>query len=276
MTASYHIRHKTSGEYYKEFDLGYGAQFETTPSKLIHTSKGYGKSFKDLAKLKMHLLYLVGIFMPPEHILKKELQLAKQWPSRTPPQEYVRLQREVDNWHLMHPGYSNLPEWLYNAKPLTEVPQEWQVVEVLDKKAKIMNVVDWDPHAYVRDSLRLRVLTDNHGSAVRDVYKKLDKTNKLLEFAFVVAIQINPDTVDPQTWDPQVDVAEVNRTISGMGLKQNQMVRTSKKDSIAIAFKSQDLAAWFAMSYFGKDRVAVIDLLNLTQLVTPAKENTNG
>jgi len=290
MTSTFHIRDKNTGAFYKEIDYGYGPNYATTPVTLVHTNKGFGKAFKDMAKLKMHLLYLVGIFMPPDHIFDKKSQLRKlykmpEWrgskrvdPEQTP--EYLDLKREVDIWEIMHPGYDNVPEWLTNNKPISQVPQEWEVVEVLDKKNKIMNKVDFDPHAYVDESVRLRKLTDAHGSAVRDVYKKLDKAGKLKDFAYVVAVQINPKNVDDWTDTPTVSVKPVDEAVAGMKLKRSELVRTSKSDSIALAFRGQETATWFIMNYFGEDHVVLLDISNLTQLVTPermpVKDINNG
>lgn len=286
MTSTFHIRDKNSGAYYKEIDYGYGPNYATTPVTLVHTNKGFGKAFKDLAKLKMHLLYMVGIFMPPDDIFDKKSRMIKlykypEWhgtirvdPDQT--QEYLDLKREVDIWEIMHPGYDNVPEWLTNNKPVSQVPQEWEVVEVMDKRNKIINAVNFDPHAYVDESVRLRKLTDNHGSAVRDVYKKLDKAGKLKDFAYVVAVQINPNNVDDWTHTPTVNVQHVDEAVSGMALKRSELVRTSKSDSIALAFRDQDTATWFIMNYFGEDRVALLDINNLTQLVMPQREKAVG
>lgn len=56
MTSTFHIRDKNTGAFHKEIDYGYGPNYATTPVTLVHTNKGFGKAFKDMAKLKMHLL----------------------------------------------------------------------------------------------------------------------------------------------------------------------------------------------------------------------------
>jgi hypothetical protein len=278
MPTTFHIRNKITGKYYAEYDTGWDENYQSRKRELKYTDKGWGKSFKEVAKIKMHLLYLTGIFMPPQEIQQKKRQCSQlrqpvRWidNQRVDVQqsaEFLALEREIDIWETMHPGYDNVPDWLDNPDPLDMIPAEWEIVEVVDKKNKVHHMVDFDPHAYACRAQQLRKLTDNHGSAVRDVYKKLEKSFKLNQFAYVVAVQINPANVQ-DWWQPMVNAEDVNTTLASIKLSRSDTMRTTKRDSIAIAFKSKENAAWFIMNYFGKDKIALLDMVNLRELVTP-------
>lgn len=268
MGTTYHIRSKTTGKFYKEYAYNYGR----IPG-IVYADRGLGKTFKDAGKVKLHLLYLVGIMEPGPELeqIRENLRRASNglnWNQRDSDPAYQRALREVELWEIMHPGYGNVPEWMSNPRPISAIPDDWEIVEAVDKK--ILTVLDFNPAEYAAEALKLKVLTDRHGSAVKDVYKKLDKGGKRAEFRYVVAVQINPDTVDWNAWssDISVDPIPVDETIAAMGLKRNAMVRTTKKDSIAVAFGDQETAVWFQLTYMGKDRVVAIDVEKLEEIVS--------
>jgi len=271
MGTTYHIRSKKTGKFYKEYAYGYGR----TPG-IVYADRGFGKTFKDTGKVKLHLLYLVGIMEPGPELeqLRENRRRAANglnWNQRDSDPAYQRAVREEELWEIMHPGYGNVPEWMSNPQPITSIPDDWEIVTAVDKK--ILTVLDFNPTEYAAEALKLKVLTDRHGSAVKDVYKKLDKGSKRREFRYVVAVQINPDTVDWDAWssDISVDPVPVDETIAAMGLKRNAMVRTTKKDSIAVAFGDHETAVWFQLTYMGKDRVVTIDMEKLEEIVSESK-----
>ena len=276
MTTTYHIRNRTTGKFYKEYAYDFDQSTRSSSYSLKFAEKGWGKVFKDLGKVKLHLLYLVGIMEPGPELdrLREKRRKAGQnltWEQMQVDQTYQRAAHEEELWEIMHPGYANVPEWMSNPRPISGIPEDWEVVEVVDKKT--VTVVGLNPTGYAAEALKLKVLTDSHGSAVKDVYKKLDKNGKRSEFRYVAAVQINPDTIDWNQWtqDIKVDPAPVDETIESMGLKRSAMVRTTKQDSIAIAVKDQETAVWFQFTYAGKDRVVAIDMETLEEVVSNSR-----
>jgi len=276
MTNTIHIRHRGTGEFYQGLDHGYGPGYSsrTAKSNPEYATKGWGKAFKDIGKVKTHLLYLVGIMRPPQEYWDLEEKrhdiISRGGRGAFSSPEYQRINDEIEAWHEIHPGYRNIPEWLDNPHPLDSIPQDWEVVEVTDKRNKIWTVLDLNPAAYADEALRLRRLTDAHGSAVRDVYKKLEKAGKMDQLPWVVAVTLDLATIDQKShnwWEgAKVDPLAVDEMIQRMGTKRGDMVRTTKKESIAIAFRSDSDAFWFKLGYDGIDRVTVLDIKNLVEV----------
>ena len=274
MTNTLHIRDKSTGLFYVKQEFhGHDAR---KPCTLAYSAKGFGKVFKDLGKLKVHLLHLIGNMDPPKMIddLRTQMYARMSVLGRTDwdaDPEYRRLRDEIDCWHELHPGYSNVPEWMTNPYPVDEIPEDWEVVEVTDKKQRKWTVVDFNPAGYAEEAKRLRRLTDNYGSAIRDVYKKLEKSGKMQELPWVAAVMLDISTLqqkNPNWWEgATVDAAPVDEVIKQMNVKRNNMVRTTKKESIAIAFRTQEEAFWFKMCYTGLDRVNILDMVHLTEVV---------
>lgn len=261
MTSTFHIRDKTTGLYYNKFIS------DELMSEMIFSKKGYGKSFKDIGKLKVHLLGIIGIFVPPKEIRDKENNF---WRSMNNSLEIESIRSEIDEWHTLHPGYRNIPDYMYNRYPLDEIPTTLEIVEIKDKATKDMVVLDFDLCKYTNESKRLRLLTDNHGSAVRDIYKKLEKTNKIKDFRYVCAVRINLNSAEKSSWHDyglEVDSHTIDEAITQMGLKRNEMIRSSKGTSVAIAFKDHETAVWFSLTYGGIDTVGLLDIEKLEEIV---------
>lgn len=265
------IRNKTSGKHYHAYTYSYDRHTRsyTTPA-IEYADKGWGKQFKDLGKLKTHILYLIGIMMPPADILKKTRE---SYQLHYKSEEYTRIHNELKAWHDSHPGYQSVPEFMQNDYPLDKIPDDWEVIEVIDKKTKNIAAVDFNPVEYAMISNKLRVLTDTYGSSVRDLYKKLDKDGKISDFRYVAVVGIDPskDFTVNNWWDMvKADQAPVNDALKSMGLKRGESVKSSKADGIAVAFKSQEHAVWFSLTYSGADKVSLIDMTLLETLVLPA------
>lgn len=262
MTSTFHIRDKLSGQYYSKF-----VQAHPT-SELVFSTRGYGKAFKDLGKLKTHLLFVIGISVPPKEIQEKE---GKLWTMNTNSAKRAELNDEVERWHALHPGYRSIPDWLYNRSPLEKIPDTLEIVNIKNKDTKDIEVIDFDPYAYTEESKRLRLLTDSHGSAVRDVYKKLEKTSKIKDFKYVIAIRVNLDNHHDQSiWrynELVVDTKKITETLEQMQLERNEMIRSSNGPSVAIAFKDQETAVWFSLSYNGNDTISLLDIEKLEEIV---------
>lgn len=227
--STFHIRDTKTGKFYSKFRSDWNYDNQVSNPYFEYASGGFGKGFKELGKVKTHLLYLIGIMLPP-------------------------------------------PDWLYNPCPIDSVPDTWEIVEIIDKSKKEMTVLDLNPSKYVDECQRLRVLTDTYGSAVKEVYKKLEKTNKLNELKYVAAISINIDNIKDQSgWidydNMKLDIGAVDEAIKAMGIKRSEMVRASKGISIAIAFKDQETAVWFSFTYGGSDIVKCLDMEKLEEIV---------
>lgn len=273
MPSTFHILDTSTGLFYDKYEFhGHKAQPACSPS---YSPKGLGKAFKDLAKVKIHLLYLIGNMDPPRFIndLQKKMWerirlMGRNWD--TDP-EYQCLRDEIDCWHELHPGYRNVPEFMTNPYPLESIPNTWEVVEVTDKKARQWTLVDFNPATYAEEAKKLRRLTDTYGSAVRDVYKKLEKSGKMAEMPYMAAVMLDINTLDKKVhnwWEgASVDPVPVDDAIKQMGTKRSDMTRSTKKESIAVAFRTQEEAFMFRMCYSGIDRVGVLDLKHLVEIV---------
>lgn len=270
MPNTFHIRDAETGMFYERY-LFHG-HWAKPPCSLSYADKGFGKSFKELGKVKIHLLYLIGNMDPPKHIREMTEQtwgLGREDPRRQ------QLQDEIDAWHALHPGYNDVPEVMSNTYPLDTIPSSWEVVEVTDKKKKEWTKVDLNPSAYVEEAQKLRRLTDTYGSAVRDIYKKIEKSKKQDEMPWVAAVMLDPAVLIQNSsnwWDwASVDPTPVDEALKRMGTKRSNMVRSTKKESVAIAFRTQEEAFFFKMCYDGVDQVGILDMAHLAEVVdTPS------
>lgn len=266
--STFHIRDKITKKYYSEFNINYN-YFNNRPvnSTMEFAVKGYGKAFKDLGKLKSHLLFIVGITMAPKEILEKESSLHKVASNSI---RYKTIRNELDTWHALHPGYSNLPDWLHNSSPIESISDTLEIVEVVDKKTKLIIVVDLDPFVYTEHAKRLRLITDTYGAAVKDVYKKLEKANKLNILKYVAAISVSLDAVDlSASWNGDIKISPdiVNATLKQMEIKRTDMVKSTKDFSMAVAFKDHETAVWFSLTYTGPDSITLLDIEKLEEIV---------
>lgn len=118
------------------------------------------KKFKRFSDAKMHLLYLVGHFVPSKSAR------ADGWPD----------------------DYDDVPEFLANYDPI-KVPESWEIVEIASKGAEPKVVMS---AAEIQDWLarhsRLKVLTDRYGAVVKGVYSKLEKDSKVESFPYVLVL----------------------------------------------------------------------------------------
>ena len=82
---------------------------------------------------------------------------------------------------------------------------------------------------------------------------------------------LDPATLDQKVtnwWEgASVDTATVDEAVKRMGTKRSDMVRSSKKESVAIAFRTQEEAFFFKMCYDGIDRVGMLDIKHLIEIV---------
>lgn len=282
----YESRTAVNGQY-RPWNWKAGQYIETVVGDTVfqYAKRGYGKPFKDLGKLKSRISYLLGIQMPPKWLRDKEdaqhtefTRLVAERNLRWNDPEYEKLRNELnaetDLWHQMHPGYESIPEWMNNPDPCSVIPETWEAVEVRDKQTKDLCVLDINLHQYGNDLQRLRVLTDTFGSAVKDVYKKLEKKAQIAEFKNVVTIITNEDLrdLDPY-WDKdkfKPDTTRIDEVIEQMGLKRKDYVRSSKEFSTAIAFKSEANAVMFRLAYTGNYKVSLIDLEKLVEVAEGA------
>lgn len=273
MTTTYHLREKTTGLYYHSSNYKksyYRPQnvisLKSGNDDILHVAeKGWGKSFKDIGKIKVHINYSLGIMMPPDDIIEKTDRMY----CLSKGKERDDLEKEIDAWHAIHPGYQNIPEFLQNYNPLKFFPRELECVEVVDKKKKIINIIDFDPYQYGEDAKKLRVLTDKYGSAVKQVYKKAEQKG-LSEFSNVITIF--PKFLDNNNyWDfydsMKPDTPQIDSILKEIGVKRSDIIRTTADFSTAIAFKDINCAMHFRLAYRENNKYTIgfLDIENLIE-----------
>lgn len=276
INTTFHIQDLKTGLFYNKY--AFHGHDCNPPCSIEYAAKGFGKPFKTIGKVKTHILYLIGIMEPPESIKKLELDILHiarrcRLQNIKPENdlEYQQAQRTLENWYFLHPTYKTVPDFMGNPYPIDEIPESWHLVKLLDKKNKKLQNVNFNLRDYAVRAQKLRRLTDNYGSAVRDIYNKLEKSEKIEEYPWVVAIMLNPSMVQQQqiiTWENiTIDLDSINLVLNRMDLEKNSMIKSSKKESIAMAFKNLNHAIYFKLNYNGPDQIGILNTTDLTELV---------
>lgn len=118
------------------------------------------KKFKRFSDAKMHMLYLVGHFVP------SRAARAEGWPQ----------------------DYDDVPKFLMNDQPV-KIPASWEIIEIATKGAEPKVVMTaGEVQEWLARHARLKVLTDRYGSVVKAVYGKLEKDGKIENFPYVLVL----------------------------------------------------------------------------------------
>lgn len=266
---TYHIRDRETGQFYGGTDFIPSA----TDPKVVpkYAKKGLGKVFLDLGKIKVHINYLIGLAMPPKWFEQKQ---AQRWKMRYGSAEYAALSAELEAWELLHPGYSNVPEFLENRYRWETIPESWEVVAVHNKEKGEQEVVDFSPSEYAALNQRLRRLTDTFGPAVKDVFKKIETKGKLEEFRWVAVVAPDLSMLrdsKTQWWQSidafRPDATQIDGIIKQMGTKRADHVRATKEFCVAVAFRTMPEAVMFRLGYAGELKARILDMAKMEQVV---------
>ena len=166
-----------------------------------------------------------------------------------------------------------LPDWTggsYHGASM-EINDDWELVEFDKLGRKEVRVVD-EFQAWFKRSWELRELTMRYGSAVRTVYKALEKANKLDEqkgmVVFTVTDQEALDTVG--YWDRKTALTEEDKEeidLATVSMKKGTFKKAIDHKSMAVSFANKGAALMFKLSYTGKLKVTVIDLEEMKEAV---------
>jgi hypothetical protein len=286
---SYRFRDKTTGLFYKGIDYNY-INYHKAVTTMAYASprKGkaptkaeLGKEFKDMGKAKNHLLYLTGHLAPPEgyNKLEQELidcrkRLEQQGVSYREVYKHPdcdKIQRRIDIYEATHPGYFNLPEWLYNPYPTT-VPNTWELVAINTETLE-QTVVDFDPQEYLSQQRKYRDLIDRFGQSVKDVYKKVEKKGVDV---FSDLLVIGPDfnrLDEKQLWQlmeyPEPETTKIDETFGNLvdcEITKKDYIRATAGSTTTIAFKDVTTMVHFRLAYTGKYNAYHIDARKMVEV----------
>jgi len=260
---SFHWQDEATGLFYKGTEI-VGKAWQDRRAVLQYAARGRGKRFSDVGKAKLHVLWLIGHFEPPEGYQKlRRACLDAELGS----QERNILQDKVARWELMHPGYFTIPDWLHNSFPIEDIPSTWKLVEY-DSEEKIYTTHDFNVTEYLTRERQLRHLVDRFGVSVKEVFKKIEKKNALSGFTHMVVI--GPDFDNDELLEllaPENDKKKIDEGLKNLGIKRTDIVKTTVGPTTAIAFKNLSTLVGFRLGYTGKYPAKVLDLNTLTELV---------
>lgn len=151
-------------------------------------------------------------------------------------------------------------DWSHSAsRKLFDIPSTW-VLREYDKISKAL-VAEHDLQHYLKQAWKLRDLTVNYGSAVRNFYKSLEKSGKLDAYQAVLIFK-KPDKYDWKITDADLEaVKEHQASFTGEKTKLIAGNRT-----IALAVQDIDQALLIKLS---EDRFncTIVDLKTLDEVV---------
>jgi hypothetical protein len=192
------------------------------------------KAFKDLGKLKLHLLFLIG--------------------------------------HFNEMMSGNVPEWLFNQDPMSFLPADWYVVEY-DPLSKIETEVKFTIATYLDRQAKLKALVPLYGSAVKDLYKKLEDKNELNHYEIILIIRHKIKSINDILKIP----TEIKEALKTVFVKRSDCKRITKNDTTVLAFKNPQQAMMFKLAFAGDASMAVLYIKTLVEMAEEIQAKiTNG
>lgn len=190
------------------------------------------KKFKRFADAKMHMLYLVGHFVPDRSYSDGD------WPA----------------------DYVDVPEFLYNSNPV-KIPENFEIVSVASKGATPQVVMTSEEiKVWLDRHCRLKVLTDKYGAVVKTVFSKLETTGKISAFPYVLLIGDD----DKGEIDAAVKTFNIDKKTI-MKVKGKENYDGERKIAVAAA----DAATAFLLrSALGNIPMRVLNMIELTETVS--------
>ncbi|WNA15807.1 hypothetical protein XaC1_164 [Xanthomonas phage XaC1] len=192
-------------------------------------------------------------------------------------------------------GYYNNSnaDMLHCHAPLSSIPKTWVLV-AYDRTSKTEEVLDVNCTEFIKHAFELQKLTTNYGSAVRDLYSKLEKKGELEKYKhFLIftpgdlkqkALSEYLHTDNPLIEDCSEEMAyygdqdlpgryqikkEEVKTVKE--LVHKDMKKSFKYDSICVAIEDKIEATELTFTYYGNLSSTLIDMSTLTEIVVPKK-----
>ena len=282
----YLIRDSVTGHYYKgDFSPWYG---ENDPRAVSSKAKGI---FTDHAGHKDWNEWISGTNGQIGHYepRSKPNQVLIEW-SKTPGSgKVMKTLSQVKQRCMFIIGYyndmgDNAPGMLYNGNCLNEVPSTWEIV-AYNKVSKTHTVVQ-NVKEYLNGVLRLKNLTIKYGSAVRDLYNKLEKKGELDTFKGLMVFNTGVGIIDGGTYSNPNNMVEMTYSSNKhshdggyiykiiddevkevKSIVTKDMRKSFQTDSMAVAIKSVKEALVLKLTYTGKLNCTVIDMETLSEEV---------
>lgn len=230
--SEYVIRNKTTGAYYAGFDTWDSKNKKELPGFAWAPTYMKGKRFKDLGKLKSHILQMTGYY---------------------------------DGM----PDSKDIPEWIGGPKKF-DLPLDWEFVKFDKLNKKDLEVID--PYEWYNRTMKLRTLTMQFGPPVRSLYNQLEKKGKLGDFKSILTVRAPIENTAysysyyPNELDPE-KIAEINNIIEDLKLKKTEIKRVTDDYCIAIAVSSITTALQVKLKYQGNLELKVLSLDTLTEII---------
>lgn len=190
-------------------------------------------------------------------------------------------------------GYYNSSDatMLHCHAPLPSIPENWVLV-AYDRTTKTEEVLDINCTEFIDHAFELQKLTTNYGSAVRDMYSKLEKKGELEKYKHFLIFTpgdlkqkslteyLNPE--NPLIDDCSEEMAyygdqdlpgryqikkEEVKTVKE--LVHKDMKKSFKYDSICVAIEDKIEATELTFTYYGNLSSTLIDMSTLTEIVVP-------
>lgn len=163
-----------------------------------------------------------------------------------------------------------LPDWSGGGSTF-DMTDDWELVE-FDKLARKEVGVVSEFQEWFKRSWELRALTVKYGSAVRTVYKALEKSGKLDDQKGMVVFTVTDEDALDQVgyWDKKTaltdeDKAEIELATASM--KKGSFKKAIDHKSMAVSFTNKSSALMFKLSYAGKLKLTVLDLEEMKEAV---------
>jgi len=163
-----------------------------------------------------------------------------------------------------------LPDWSGGGATF-DMNDDWELVE-FDKLARKEVGVVTEFQDWFKRSWELRALTVKYGSAVRTVYKALEKSGKLDDQKGMVVFTVtDKEALDMVGyWDKKTaltdeDKAEIELATASM--KKGSFKKAIDHKSMAVSFTNKSSALMFKLSYAGNLKLTVLDLEEMKEAV---------
>lgn len=226
----FYIFDKATEQYYGGYDSGTwnSLTHERTPGFIAYSTKlSKAKKFNRLADVRAHSLVMSGYYY----------DLPESWGS--------------------------IPDWMDQGKSF-DIPDTWEIHKIDKLSKKVMDRIEL-VDTFNR-SWRLRAITVKYGGAVRAIYSDLEKKNKLDQFSAVMLFGKVKDDAD--YWSNELNDSERADVKACVSLMDKSDVKFgSGLFSQAVGVKDVDTAVMAKLSYTGKLKCQVIDLVTLTEVV---------
>jgi hypothetical protein len=220
------LRDRASGEYFGGWESERKGSYnrQTNTPKMSATFSG-SKKYKNLSALKASIMDFTGYHAGLEQ------------------EDYVE-------------------EWVGGSEKKIDLPDTWEAVAVdktTNAEKRVEDVVEW-----YEGLMRLRVLTAQFGSALRGVYKKVEKKEG---YEAIVVFKL-PDDFDID--DPALlkQMKLIEECVEASGAEKT--VRNTTERTMAYAVQSQIDATMMILGYQGEGTVKAFDIANLQEIVPEA------